>query len=69
MVFSSIIFLFLFLPATLVDYHLIPRAARNAFLVSLSALFYTRGAGWVVVVHVASIAWNYVMLRPLLERP
>jgi alginate O-acetyltransferase complex protein AlgI len=61
MVFSSITFLFLFLPATLVVYHLLPRRARNAFLVAVSLFFYTWGAGWVVVVLVASIAWNYVV--------
>jgi alginate O-acetyltransferase complex protein AlgI len=61
MVFSSITFLFLFLPATLVAYHLLPRVARNAFLVAVSLFFYTWGAGWVVLVLIASIAWNYVI--------
>ena len=61
MVFSSITFLFLFLPATLVAYHLLPRLTRNAFLVAVSLLFYTWGAGWVVLVLIASIAWNFVI--------
>ncbi len=61
MVFSSITFLFLFLPATLIAYHLLPRRARNAFLLAVSLLFYTWGAGWVVLVLIASIAWNYVI--------
>ncbi|HUP53975.1 MAG TPA: MBOAT family protein [Methylomirabilota bacterium] len=61
MVFSSITFLFLFLPGTLVAYHIMPRPARNAFLVAVSLLFYTWGAGWVVLVLIGSIAWNYII--------
>ena len=63
MVFSSITFLFLFLPAVIVLYYLFPRRARNGLLLVASLLFYTWGAGWVVIVLVASIAWNYVIGR------
>src|SRR6187200_67042 len=61
MVFSSITFLFLFLPVVLVVYHLAPRVARNAFLVAASLVFYAWGAGWVTIVLVGSIVWNYVI--------
>lgn len=40
MVFSSVVFLFLFLPLFLALYLLTPRLARNAFLLLASALFY-----------------------------
>ena len=42
MVFSSHVFLFCFLPATLVVYHALPRRARHAALALFSYLFY----GW-----------------------
>ena len=65
MVFSSITFLFLFLPAVIVLYYLFPRRARNGLLLVASLLFYTWGAGWVVIVLVASIAWNYLIGRQI----
>jgi alginate O-acetyltransferase complex protein AlgI len=61
MVFSSITFLFLFLPVVVTTYHMLPRRARNAWLLLTSLLFYTWGAGWIVLVLSASIAWNYVL--------
>jgi len=41
MVFSSVTFLFFFLPAVLIGYYLVPRRARNALLVAASLVFYT----------------------------
>jgi alginate O-acetyltransferase complex protein AlgI len=58
MVFSSVTFLFFFLPAVLVAYHLTPKPLRNLVLVLASLLFYAWGAGWIVVVLVGSIALN-----------
>ncbi len=58
MVFSSVTFLFFFLPAVLIAYYLTPRPLRNTVLVLASLLFYAWGAGWIVVVLVASIALN-----------
>ena len=58
MVFSSVTFLFFFLPAVLVAYHLTPRPLRNLVLVLASLLFYAWGAGWIVVVLVASMVLN-----------
>ncbi len=59
MVFSSITFLFLFLPAVLVGYYVLPRRARNGFLLASSLLFYLWGTGALVLALVASIAANY----------
>lgn len=61
MVFSSVTFLFFFLPAVLIAYHAAPRRIRNGLLVMASLLFYTWGAGALVIPLVASIALNYVL--------
>ena len=58
MVFSSVTFLFFFLPTVLIAYYLTPRRWRNALLVAASLVFYTWGAGWIVLVLVVSIALN-----------
>jgi alginate O-acetyltransferase complex protein AlgI len=61
MVFSSPLFLFLFLPATLAAYFLAPRALRNAVLLAASLLFYAWGEPVLVLVMLASIGVNYVL--------
>ena len=43
MVFSSPIFLFVFLPLTLGLYYLLPRSAKNLFLLVASLVFYAWG--------------------------
>ena len=58
MVFSSVTFLFFFLPIVLVAYHLSPRPLRNAVLLLASLVFYAWGAGVIVVLLVISIAVN-----------
>src|SRR6059036_1193291 len=60
MVFSSVTFLFFFLPAVLIAYYVVPHGARNALLVLASLVFYTWGAGWIVLVLIASIGLNGV---------
>ena len=62
MVFSSISFLFFFLPALLAIYYLIParfRDARNMALLVFSALFYSFGGPQFLIVLLASVAINY----------
>lgn len=61
MVFSSNIFLFLFLPVTLAGNFLLPKKARNVFLLIASLLFYAWGEPRVVLVMIASILFNYGM--------
>jgi alginate O-acetyltransferase complex protein AlgI len=61
MVFSSVTFLFFFLPAVLGAYHLAPRRARNAVLVVASLAFYTWGAGSIVFALIGSVTANYVI--------
>ncbi|MCZ6726428.1 MAG: membrane-bound O-acyltransferase family protein, partial [Acidobacteria bacterium] len=54
MVFSSVVFLFLFLPLFLALYLLTPRVARNGFLLLASALFYFWGETWLLGVMLGS---------------
>jgi alginate O-acetyltransferase complex protein AlgI len=63
LVFSSIEFLWFFMPAVLVLYALVPPSGRNALLAVLSLIFYAWGAHAIVFVFLASIALNYVCGR------
>ncbi len=60
MLFSSIAFLYYFLPAVLLCYFLAPRAAKNAVLLVSSLVFYAWGEPKYVVLMVASIVLFYV---------
>ncbi|WP_028320441.1 MBOAT family O-acyltransferase [Desulfatiglans anilini] len=61
MVFSSIIFLFCFLPVTLGIYFLLGRRGQNAWLLLASLVFYAWGEVFYVAVMLASIAANYAV--------
>ena len=63
MLFSSIVFLFYFLPVTLVLYYLLKKwtAAKNAVLLIFSLFFYAWGEPWFVLVMLASIMGNYLL--------
>jgi alginate O-acetyltransferase complex protein AlgI len=63
MVFSSIEFLWFFMPVVLVLYALVPPRGRNLLLAAVSVVFYAWGAHSIVVVFLASIAVNYVAGR------
>lgn len=65
MVFSSIIFLCLFLPATLTLYYACPPRARNAVALGASLLFYAWGAPRFVFVLIASSALDYAISHRL----
>ena len=61
MVFSSVIFLFIFLPAVLLVYYVLPgRKAKNLVLLVASLFFYFWGEGLLVVILLASVAINYL---------
>lgn len=56
MVFSSLLFLFVFLPITLALYYLVPRRARNPVLLLVSLIFYSWGEPvWVVIMLFSSV--------------
>ncbi|MGI8876621.1 MAG: MBOAT family O-acyltransferase [Egibacteraceae bacterium] len=61
MVFSSLEFLFAFLPVTLGAYWLAPRRARNTVLLVASLAFYTWGGGAFVFALLGVIAANFVL--------
>jgi alginate O-acetyltransferase complex protein AlgI len=67
MVFSSPVFLFLFLPLLLAVYFAVRPELRNPILLIASLFFYVWGEGLYVSVLLASIAFNYVF-GLLLER-
>ena len=60
MVFSSTVFLFLFLPVVLLLHTVAPRALKNTVLLVASLIFYFWGEKFFVLVMLASIAANYV---------
>src|SRR6476661_3050551 len=59
MVFSSIEFLWFFMPVVLALYLALPPRARNALLVGVSLVFYAWGAQALVLLFLGSIAVNY----------
>lgn len=67
MLFSSGIFLFLYLPFFLIVYYLLPKYWHNTFLFVASLVFYAWGEGPVVLVLLLSAFINYVAGR-LIER-
>lgn len=60
MVFSSLVFIFWFLPLVLLAYVLAPRVLRNTVLLVSGLIFYLWGAGEVVLVLIAGIAGSWV---------
>ncbi len=60
MVFSSTIFLFIFLPLVLSINFLLKKNYRNVFLLIASLLFYAWGEGLLVLLMLSSISINYI---------
>ena len=63
MVFSSLLFLFAFLPVVLVVYYVAPRKLRNPVLFLFSLLFYAWGEPVYVVLMLFSTAVDYILGR------
>ena len=61
MLFSSNLFLFLFLPVVILGYYLINKQLRNIWLLIVSLIFYAWGEPSFVWVMIGSILFNYVM--------
>ncbi|MBR2717179.1 MAG: MBOAT family protein [Oscillospiraceae bacterium] len=61
MVFSSAVFLFAFLPLTLIAYYLLDRRFRNVFLLIMSLVFYGWGGPRYLLLLGLSIAVNYAL--------
>lgn len=72
MVFSSITFVFFFLPIVLLVYTFSPKAGKNLVLLGASLLFYTWGGGPFLLLLLASIVANYLLgllVAPAVGRP
>ncbi len=59
MVFSSLLFLFRFLPAVLLVYYIVPRSLRNLVLLLFSLLFYAWGEPVYILLMLVSILVSY----------
>ena len=65
MVFSSIVFIFIFLPAVMILYRILPEKLRNGLLLAASLIFYAWGEPVYVLLMMFSITFNYFMGRRL----
>ena len=63
MVFSSLLFMFRFLPAVLILYYLAPRKIRNLVLFAFSLFFYAWGEPKYVFLMLFSITMDYTVGR------
>ncbi|OUQ59535.1 transcriptional regulator [Tyzzerella sp. An114] len=61
MVFSSIIFIFLFLPVLLGVYYIVPQKFRNIIMLIFSLVFYAWGEPVYIILMIYSIVFNYFM--------
>lgn len=59
MVFSTILFLCVFLPVVIIGYHIVPAKARNIFLLLASLFFYAWGEPGFIWIMLLSILCNY----------
>lgn len=60
MVFSSLVFLFAFLPAVLLSYYISPKKIRNCVLLIASLLFYSWGEPVYILIMVFATVFDYV---------
>ncbi|MGI6013464.1 MAG: MBOAT family O-acyltransferase [Oscillospiraceae bacterium] len=71
MVFSSTLFIFLFLPAVLLTYYISPRKIRNGILLVFSLLFYSWGEPVYILIMLFSTVFDYmngILIRRLKDR-
>lgn len=61
MVFSSISFLFFFLPLLFLSYFICPKKYRHIILLIFSLLFYFIGEGWYLILLIASCIVNFII--------
>ncbi|MBQ9598466.1 MAG: MBOAT family protein [Clostridia bacterium] len=69
MYFSSLLFLFIFLPAVLAVYYILPKRFRNAFLLLANLVFYGWGEPVFIIVMLISVAVNYVCALLIEKKP
>ncbi|MBQ2064068.1 MAG: MBOAT family protein, partial [Firmicutes bacterium] len=69
MVFSSLVFLYLFLPLTLLLYYAAPRRLRNPVLLVMSLLFYGWGEPRGVVIMLITCIVNFACAKTIYQHP
>lgn len=69
MLFSSIYFLFYFLPITILLYRLVPEKAKNYLLLIASLIFYSWGEPVYVFLMIISAFFNYSMAKDIVKKP
>jgi alginate O-acetyltransferase complex protein AlgI len=67
MLFSSLVFLFFFLPILLVAYYFVPRNWKNSILLLFSILFYAWGGVSYSIILVVSIVVNFLVVKQLAQ--
>jgi len=67
-VFSSITFLFFFLPTTLILYFVVPKKYKNTILLLLSLLFYAWGEGIYIAFLLLSIVGNFFCAKKISQK-
>ena len=60
MVFSNLVFLFVFLPIVIITYYVVPNFLRNYLLLTASLLFYAWGEPQYIFLMIFSILMNYI---------
>ena len=65
MLFSSLIFLFAFLPIILIAYYLLPVKFRNYFLLLTSIIFYAWGGVDYTIILIASVIFNFLIAKQI----
>ena len=65
MLFSSLVFLFFFLPLNLLIYYILPRQLRNYSLLLFSLIFYAWGGVSYASILIISILFNYLIVRQI----
>lgn len=68
MLFSSVTFLFYFLPLTVALYYIVPKPAKNIILLIASLIFYAWGEPVYVILMILSILLNYFLGRAIEEK-
>ena len=61
MLFSSMTFLWLFLPFVFIVYRILPKCLKNTFLLFASLLFYAWGEPIYIFLMISSVSVNYVL--------
>ena len=65
MLFTSLVFLFVFLPSLLLLYYLIPKRLRNNLLLFYSFLFYAWGGVSYSIILLGSVWLNYLFIKQI----